>query len=65
MKFFFKKLKELENGDRIVWVVVVEVLGNLNFLKEEIENSEKEENREERLFIVFINRWCYEIMLNV
>ena len=36
LKPLLKKLKELENGDRIARAAVVEALGNLNLSKEEI-----------------------------
>ena len=65
LKPLLKKLKELENGDRIARAAVVEALGNLNLSKEEIENSEKEENREEGLLKVLIDRWRNEAMSNV
>ena len=65
LKPLLKKLKELENGDRIARAAVVEALGNLNISKEEIENSEKEENREEGLLKVLIDRWRNEAMSNV
>ena len=55
----------MENGDRIARAAVVEALGNLNLSKEEIENSEKEENREEGLLKVLIDRWRNEAMSNV
>merc|ERR1739838_770345 len=65
LKPLLKKLKELENGDRIARAAVVEALSNLNISKEEIENSEKEENREERLLTVLIDRWRNETMSNL